>query len=77
MWLIEVGEIAPSLEINIWEAGSRMMLLPATMAPSQSPLRIPLTARCNAYIEEEQAVFIVTLFRRSAILDLLEYRQDI
>lgn len=72
MWLIEVGDIAPSLEIKIWEAGSRMILLPATMAPSQSPLRIPLIAKCSAYIEEEQAVFIVTLFKRLIIFDLFE-----
>ena len=41
--------------------GPQSKLADAIIAESQSPARIALTARCRAYMEDEQAVSIVRL----------------
>ena len=56
MWHVDVGERAPSLLSAICRLGSAIQLAPATIADSQSPLRIELMARWMAYFDDEQAV---------------------
>lgn len=67
VWHLDVGDIAPNLVEKSCISGVRIKLVPATIAESQSPFLKAFTARCKAYIEDEQAVSSVRLtWARSA-----------
>ena len=72
VWHREDADSAPSLSSAIWAAGSAIQLADATIAESQSPARIAFTARCKAYMDDEQAVSTVRLETESVIFREIE-----
>ena len=63
MWQVDVGERTPLLAAAMCISGDRTMLALATMTLSQSFAFIAFRAWCSAYMDEEQAVSIVKLWK--------------